>query len=68
MHTKYFNILYLCQMYFYDRSRIHNLLKYVVHISNAVFRNQIYKNSNLGLRYKFEKNVNLNKHTSMLRC
>lgn len=45
-------------MYFYDSSRIHNVLKYVVHIfSNAVFRNQIYNNKNVNSEsnYKLEK-------------
>lgn len=43
-------------MYFYDSSRIHNVLKYV-HISNAVLRYQIYQNKNVNveLNYKLEK-------------
>lgn len=49
-------------MYFYDSSRILNILKYMVHISNAVFRNQSYKNKNvnLELNYKLVKNCLFN--------
>lgn len=44
-------------MYFYDSSRIHNVLKYVVHNSISVCRNQIYNNKNVNSEsnYKLEK-------------